>query len=344
MKAAIAYGNGILKIEEVPIPKPNKYQALAKIDACASCNSTDRKIIDGKLPFVTDYPAILGHESVGSVVEVGAKAKKFEKGKRYSRPAAICMGQQMGQFRSGWGGFAEYGLLTDNQAMIEDGADPGSLNPDANLHQLVPDDIGPEDATMMITLKEVLDNVLNFKVNPGKPFVVFGPGAVGTCFVLFAKLLGAYPVVSIGRRDEPLERARKLGADAAINNTKENVKDAVFEVTRGGADAVIDAVGDMAFLSSAPELLASGGRLGFYGVDTSMDVRLNLLAGPAQWSLVKVSQDETRVQDLLIGYIRRGAVRLSDLYSHVVPLGDLKKGFDLLFLSSTFAVFGAADG
>lgn len=182
------------------------------------------------------------------------------------------------------------------------------------------------------------NGILKIRVHPGKPFVVFGPGAVGTCFVLFAKLLGAYPVVSIGRRDEPLERARKLGADAAINNTKQNVKDAVLEVTRGAADAVIDAVGDMAFLSSAPELLAPGGRLGFHGIDTSMDVRLNLLAGPDQWSLAKVSQDETRVQDQSIDYIRRGAVRLSDFYSHVVPLAGLKKGFDLLLSKEAFRI------
>ena len=47
MKAAIVYGEGTLKIEEVPVPKPNAYQALAKIEACSTCNSTDRKIIEG---------------------------------------------------------------------------------------------------------------------------------------------------------------------------------------------------------------------------------------------------------------------------------------------------------
>lgn len=338
MKAAIVYGDGTLKIEDVPPPQPNEYQALAKMDACASCNSTDRKIIDGKLAFVSAYPAILGHESVGTVVEAGAKVRNFETAARYFRPTAIYVGDQRGPLASGWGGFAEYGLLTDNQAMIEDGAAPTSLNAYANLHQRVPDGTGPADATMMITLKEVLDNIQNFGVNTGRPFVVFGPGAVGNTFVLLAKLLGAYPVVSIGRRDESLERARKFGADVTINNTKEDVTESVLDATGGGADAVIDAVGNMAFLSGAPALLAPGGRLGIYGIDSSMEVKLDLLGGPSSWSLVRVSQNESRVHDQLCAYVDMGAIRLSDFYDLVVPLDDLEKGFNALAAKKAFKV------
>jgi len=309
-----------------------------KIEACATCNSTDRKIIDGKLQFVTAYPAILGHESVGTVVETGAKVRSFETGKRYFRPTAIYVGDTMGDMSSGWGCFAEYGLMTDNPAMIEDGADPATLNGFANLHQAVPDGVPPEDATMMITLKEVLDNIQQFGVTAGRPFVVLGTGGVGVCFILFAKLLGATPVVAIGRRDGPLERARTLGADVTINNTKEDVKEGVLEATGGGADAVIDAVGSMEFLSGAPALLRSGGRIGVYGIDQSTEVTFDFLSGPRRWSFLRVSQDETRAHDQLCGYVEMGAVRLPDFYDLVVPLEDLKKGFDALASKRAFKV------
>ncbi|MFH0965181.1 MAG: zinc-binding dehydrogenase [Planctomycetota bacterium] len=338
MKAAIAYGDGKLAVEETPVPQPDEYQALAKIEACSTCNSTDLKIIDGKLPFVREYPAVLGHESVGTVVEVGAKVRNFQVGKRYFRPTAAYPGTKLGKIFSGWGGFAEYGLLTDYHALVEDGADPAKLNPYARLHQEVPEAVSPEDATMMITLKEVLDNIQHFGVRLGKPFAVFGTGAVGCCFLLFAKLLGAYPVVAIARREESLARAKRFGADAAVNTSKGDMRDAVLAATGGGADAVVDCAGSVEFLSKAPALLAPGGRLGVYGVDTSSKVTLDLYSAAGGWSLVLTQQDETRSQDQLAGYVRMGVVRLAEFYSHVMGLEEIGKGVALLRSKEAFKV------
>ena len=338
MKAAIVYGDGTLKIEDVPTPEPNEYQALAKTEACSTCNATDRKIIAGKLPFVRDYPAILGHESVGTVVEVGAKVRHFEKGKRYFRPAAIYVGDKMGDMNSAWGGFAEYGLLTDNQAMIADGADPATLNGYANLHQEVPEDVSAEDATMMITLKEVCDNIQQFGVKAGKPFVVFGCGAVGACFITFAKLLGADPVVAVDRVASALERAKKFGADVTVNTSEVDLHEGILEATGGGAEAVVDAVGSTQFLAGALPLLLPDGRLHVYGVDSSTEIKLDLFSGRGGWSLIMNAQDETRTHDQVCRYVQTGAIRLSDHYDCVVPLADLQKAFDALASGDAFKV------
>lgn len=338
MKAAIVYGDGRLKIEDIPVPEPNEYQALARIEACSTCNSTDRKIMAGKLPFVREYPAVLGHESVGTVIEVGPKVRYFRKGGRYFRPVAIYVGETMGEIHSGWGGFAEYGLMTDNRAMIEDGADPASLCAFANLHQPVPEGISPEDATMMITLKEVCDNIQNFGVKAGQPFVVFGCGAVGSCFITFAKLLGAYPVVGVDRVDAALERAKEYGADVTINSSNVNLTEAVNEATGGGAEAIVDAVGNAALLAGALPMLIPDGRLHVYGIDSSAHITLDLFSGRGGWSLVMNSQDETRVHDQVSSYVQMGVIRLSDFYNCVVPLDDLKKGFDALASGEAFKV------
>ena len=338
MKAAIVYGEGTLKIEVVPVPRPNAYQALAKIEACSTCNSTDRKIIAGKLPFVTEYPAVLGHESVGTVVEVGSKVRNFEMGKRYFRPVAVYVGQKLGDIHSAWGAFAEYGLLTDNQAMIEDGADPASLCGFANLHQLVPEAISPEDATIVITLKEVCDNIQNFGVKAGQPFVVFGCGAVGASFITFARLLGAYPVVGIDRMDSALERSRKFGADLTINSSDVDLKEAVLDATGGGAEAIVDAVGSAEFLASAISMLKPNGRLHVYGVVSSTQVPFDLFAGQGGWSIVYNTQDETRVHNQVCSYVRMGLIRPSDFYNCVVPLDDLAKGVDALARGEAYKV------
>ena len=70
MLAGIVRRFGEIKAEEAPMPIIGEYDALAKIIACAFCNGTDSHIIEGTLPFVSSLPLILGHESVGRVVEI----------------------------------------------------------------------------------------------------------------------------------------------------------------------------------------------------------------------------------------------------------------------------------
>ncbi|MCM8777698.1 MAG: alcohol dehydrogenase catalytic domain-containing protein, partial [Candidatus Omnitrophica bacterium] len=75
MKAAITDGKGNIWIEEVPIPEVSPYHCLCKTLACATCTGTDIKIIHNKLPWKENYPAILGHESIGKVIKTGNKVK-----------------------------------------------------------------------------------------------------------------------------------------------------------------------------------------------------------------------------------------------------------------------------
>lgn len=72
MKAAVIEKPGILKVREVPEPEINDYQALVKIIACVTCNSTDHKLINGNLSTdFLNFPGILGYESVGKILYSG---------------------------------------------------------------------------------------------------------------------------------------------------------------------------------------------------------------------------------------------------------------------------------
>jgi len=108
MRAAIVETPGRLEIREVPLPQPGDYQALVRMEACSICNATDHKIVEGQLPFISrdQYPGILGHESVGTVVEVGPRVRHFREGDRVLRVWAVVPG-----LNSFWGGFAEFGLV-----------------------------------------------------------------------------------------------------------------------------------------------------------------------------------------------------------------------------------------
>ena len=88
MKAAVITEPGRLEIAEVPDPASGPYQALVRMLACGTCSATDLKIIDGKFG-PTDYPVILGHESVGEVIEVGERVANLDVGDHVLRPCAV---------------------------------------------------------------------------------------------------------------------------------------------------------------------------------------------------------------------------------------------------------------
>lgn len=145
MKAVIAQGGGRFAFADVPMPQPTDYQCLCKIQACATCSGTDQKIVAEALPWKQSYPGILGHESVGRVIEVGAKVRHIKTGDMFLRPAAVYNGEKLGGFHSLWGGFAEYAVGHEFKYTLDRLKGPGSwefvfAGPDENLaHQYLLD-------------------------------------------------------------------------------------------------------------------------------------------------------------------------------------------------------------
>ena len=93
MKAAVVESPGILRVKDVPRPDMGPYQALVEIIACATCNSTDQKLINGTLAKdYTNFPGILGHESIGRIIKTGDRVRNYSIGDLVVRPVAIYPG------------------------------------------------------------------------------------------------------------------------------------------------------------------------------------------------------------------------------------------------------------
>ena len=145
MKALVVVRPGRLELRDVSRPVPGPREALVKIDACGICGTTDRELVAGTQPYHNEYPAILGHESTGVVVEVGPECRKFKVGDRVTRPAAIIAGDHRDGLASCWGGFAEYGLVRDPA--------PGAVPDYQEERELVVDSrLRPEQAVLAISL------------------------------------------------------------------------------------------------------------------------------------------------------------------------------------------------
>jgi threonine dehydrogenase-like Zn-dependent dehydrogenase len=334
MKAAVVEKNGVLKIWDIPEPNINDYQALVKIKACAICNGTDSKIYDGSLPFARVYPTVLGHESVGEVVKIGSRVKRYKTGDMVFRPGIFY--ENNTPLASSWGGFAEYGIVSDMFAQAEDGLAAPS---NATMQQIIPPEAGVNavDATMLITYKETISFLQNFGVGPGKSVVVWGTGPVGLCFVLFAKLLGAYPVICCGRRDSALKEAEKMGADMTVNITKQDAVKTVMEYTEGrGADKIVDGVGDFSIAQSSIQMTASWGEIGIYGIapvdgDNKSASTVNMGGRYSPFAIRILGPDESAAHDQMMALVKLGMVDAHALVDEVIGLSDIQKGFEMIW-------------
>jgi len=323
MRALMGVTAGTLGLGELDMPRPGRHEALVRMDACAICNSTDHKLLTGEF-FGGTYPVVLGHEVIGTVVEVGPEVTSFAEGDRVFRQR-LRDEHVPGEGRSCWGGFAEHGLVVDEWAKQGVPYGPDPLPHDQQKLLL---DVEPALATGMVTLMETLDCIGACGAAPGKSVAVVGSGPVGQALALFARLLGASPVFAFGRspgrasRFADVSRIDGYVAGTDFPDEVEGIVDA------GGFDVVVEAVGAAAALDTCVRLAGAGGQVRVYGVAPASDPYPEEIM--ALDNVATVGAREGRVQAALAGYVESGDVDLEDWVSDRFALDQYQRAFDLV--------------
>jgi threonine dehydrogenase-like Zn-dependent dehydrogenase len=329
VRAVVVRGPNEYGVEDVPEPRYGDYEALVRISHCGICSGTDRHIISGRFPYIAPYPTILGHESIGRIVACGRAVRYLHEGDVVLRPMVA---GDMGSFSSTFGGMAEWGVVNDACAILEDAPCTSARLPrPLRYQQVVPADFEPAGVGAFITFKETLSWAQDFGVGPGARVAVLGSGSVGLCFVRVCKLLGAEQVIAVGRHAPPLERAKAMGADAIVNTADVELHQGV-RGTLGcqGCTHVIEAVGDNALLQTGLGLLSEGGRIGQYGVPPERSATLDWSTGPGTLSLHFIAPQEDRVHEQALDCLRLGFFDPMALTDAVVPLAEVHRAFALL--------------
>lgn len=333
MKSFIVDGNGKLSIQEVSFPTYNDYQALVKMESCGVCNGTDAKLIHRNFKGFDTYPAVLGHEGVGRVVEKGKKVKNLEIGDVVLLP--FLEGMTDGYY-SGWGAYSEYCVVGDGAAMIADGKGPGSpeFSEAYYAQQIVPKEINPVSASMIVTFREVLSACKRFGFKENMSLAIFGAGPVGLSFIKFAKLLGMGPVIAFDIVDEKIEEARAMGADYALNSKAVDVVKEVKKICKDGVDFVVDAVGINQLINQAMELIKYNGKICCYGISPKLDMNLDWSKAPYNWTLQFVQWpsklEESQAHTQIINWISMGVLNPDDFISDVIEFDRILDAFELV--------------
>lgn len=333
MKSFVVERGGALHFRELPMPAYDSCQALVKVLSCGVCAGTDTKIIHGKFKNFDTYPAVLGHEAVGRVIEKGCDVVSYEIGDLVLLP--YLWGQGEGIFY-GWGAYSEYAVVGDWKAMALHGRGPGSPGfPDFTLaEQKLPAGFDPVESSMIVTFREVLSAMKRFGMTSNSSIVVFGAGPVGLCFARFARLLGLGPVIVFDILDEKAAEAKRLGADYAFNSAKADVNAEVRKLLPDGADFVVDAVGVNALINQAMELVKYNGKICCYGISPKLSMELDWSRAPYNWTLqfvqfpLKAEEGEAHAQ--VISWIEMGVLHPGDFISDVISFEKIADAFRLI--------------
>lgn len=273
MKALVFHGPGNKAWEEVADPslvKPT--DALVQVDTTTICG-TDLHILKGDVPAVTDG-RILGHEGVGTVMEVGSAVNGLTPGDRViiscisaCGSCAYCQ-QQLPSHCLADEGTAGIGWIFGH---LIDGTQAEYVRvpfADTSLHKL-PAGVDDEAALM---LSDILPTgfeigVRNGRVQPGDVVAVVGAGPVGLSAIMTAQLHGAARVIAIDLDANRRKVAQDFGATDGVDSGVGGWQDQVMAMTDGlGVDTAIEAVGLPQTFDMCAELIRPGGTVANVGV------------------------------------------------------------------------------
>ena len=333
MKTIAVTAPNQVEIIDTPLPTPGPYQALVKTEFACVCNNTDSELVGGRFPGMEKtFPFALGHESVGVVQDVGKSVRNFEPGKRAVSGLVFDLG--VDGLSSGWGGFCEFVIANDHQAMVEDGvADEAHGWVEVfEIQTPVDPDIEPVDAVLLCTWREVFGAFRDFHLQPGDDVLIYGGGPVGLSFVKLGRLFGLGWIGLVDRHPEKRETARAFGANAAFNRDDPAISE--LQKTRGKKlDAVIDAVGRSELINAGLPLLKRGGSMCVYGFYAGLtefsvsnalaDFNFNLLVH--QWP---TRLYEKEAQSPICDWIRAGRLSGKEFINHRFPMGQINDALE----------------
>lgn len=311
MKAVVVTKPGVIEIQDIPLPQIGPREALVRIEACGLCGTTDRHIVEGRQAHhpADAYPAVLGHESVGTVVEIGREVRSFRLGDRVTRPVAIWPGTTRYGLHSAWGGFAEFGIVRDCGSNEE-------LDYTARRQHRVPEELSLEEAVAAVSFSEVSSWMEKLGSLEGKIILIGGTGFAACVMTQVARSKRAGQIIAFGKTKAKFARVLENGANEVLM-LRAGMTEEIRDRTHGQmADWFLDAAGHPEVFEAGLRALKVGGNAAIYGAPEGFSYRLPLGSCGGDFSVhYLIPQDDLFFQQTC-QQIRRGALRTSSVITH----------------------------
>ncbi len=355
VKAAVAFAAGKpLSIETVQLDGPREGEVLVEIKATGICH-TDQFTLSGADP-EGEFPAILGHEGAGVVVEVGPGVKSLRPGDHViplytpeCRECDYCTSQKTN--------LCQKIRTTQGRGVMPDGTSRFSLDGKPILHYMgcstfANYTVMPEIALAKVREDAPFDKIcyigcgvttgigavlFTAKVEAGANCVVFGLGGIGLNVIQGLKMVGANKIIGVDLNPGRVSMARRFGMTDFVNprEVEGDLVAHLVELTGGGADYSFECIGNVDVMRQALECCHKG-----WGVSTIIGVApagaeistrpFQLVTG-RRWigSAFGGARGRTDVPRIVDWYMD-GRINIDDLITHTLPLEQINEGFDLM--------------
>ncbi|MBX3635938.1 MAG: S-(hydroxymethyl)glutathione dehydrogenase/class III alcohol dehydrogenase [Rubrivivax sp.] len=353
-RAAVAWKAGSpLTIETVDLQGPRAGEVLVEVKATGICH-TDWYTLSGADPEGL-FPAILGHEGAGVVLEVGAGVGSLKAGDHViplytpeCRQCKFCLSRKTN--------LCQKIRATQGRGLMPDGTSRFSLGGKPLLHYMGTSTFANHIVVPEIALAKIRDDapfdivcyigcgvttgvgavIFTAGVEAGANVVVFGLGGIGLNVIQGAKLVGADKIIGIDLNPAREAMARRFGMTHFLNPKEvPNVVDAIVQLTDGGADYSFECIGNTTTMRQALECCHKGwGRSIIIGVaeaGAEISTRPFQLVTGRKWegSAFGGARGRTDVPKIVDWYMN-GRIRIDELITHRLKLEQINEGFDLM--------------
>jgi L-iditol 2-dehydrogenase len=326
MKVAMYYNNNDVRIEDMPVPSIGENELLVKVKASGICGSDVMEWYR-----IKKAPRILGHEITGDIVEIGKNVRNYKIGDRVfvshhvpcytckfclNNQQTLCHTLHSTNFYPG--GFAEYLRIPE-------------INVDKGVF-ILPTEMSYDEGVFIEPLACVVRGLKTAEMKPGQTILIIGSGISGLLQIKLVKAWKARKILATDIEEYRLKTAKKFGADVVIN-AKDDVPEQVKKHNDGKlADLVIICTGAMSAIKQALKTVESGGTILFFApTEPNVEIPFPLFdLWNKQITMVSTYAGSSEDINTAIDLIRSKKVNVIDMISHILPLSEAAKGFQLV--------------
>jgi S-(hydroxymethyl)glutathione dehydrogenase/alcohol dehydrogenase len=355
VKAAVAHAAGApLAIETVDLEGPKAGEVLVEIKATGVCH-TDAFTLSGDDPEGL-FPAILGHEGAGVVVDVGKGVTSVKKGDHVI-PLYTPECRQCDYCTSGKTNLCQAIRVTQGQGVMPDGTSRFSIGKDKLFHYMGTSTFANHTVVPEIALAKVREDapfdkicyigcgvttgigaVINTaKVRPGDNVVVFGLGGIGLNVIQGARIAGANMIVGVDLNPKRKKLGEKFGMTHFANPTEieGDLGPYLVDLTGGGADFIFECIGNVTTMRQALECCHKGWGesiiIGVAPAGAEISTRPFQLVTGRVWKGTAFGGAKGRTDvPKIVDWYMDGKINIDDLITHTMPLDKINDAFDLM--------------
>ena len=353
-RAAVAFEAGKpLEIAEVDVGGPTAGEVMVEIKATGVCH-TDAFTLSGDDPEGA-FPAILGHEGAGVVVEVGEGVKDLKVGDHViplytpeCRTCNFCLNPKTN--------LCQAIRETQGEGLMPDRTSRFSIDGEPILHYMGCSTFSnytvlPEIAVAKVREDAPFDKIcyvgcgvttgigavaFTMKVEPGATVAVFGLGGIGLNVIQGAKLVGARRIIGVDINPSKKELATQFGMTDFVNPKEvEDVVDHLIQMTGGGVDYSFECIGNVNLMRQALECCHKGwGQsciIGVAGAGQEISTRPFQLVTGRSWRGTAFGGARGRTDvPMIVDWYMEGKIHIDEMITHTMPLTEINTAFDLM--------------